>query len=122
MTEHKVCLSINGTQSVKLKKNNKKLTIKFKNAFQEIQVPYKIYSDFEYILKSAGSFEGSWSKNIKITCFVVLLTNLFDRFSKPIVLYRGENAAYKYIEAILKECEYCKKVMNKHFNKNLIMN
>ena len=26
-----------------------------------------------------------------------------DRFSKPIVLYRGENAAYEFIEAILKE-------------------
>ena len=28
---------------------------------------------------------------------------------------------YEFIEAIVKECEYCKKVMKKHFNKNLIM-
>ena len=34
---------------------------------------------------------------------------------------RGGNPAYKCIEAILKEHEYCKKVINKHFNKNLIM-
>ena len=40
---------------------------------------------------------------------------------KPIVVYRGENAAYEFIKAILKEYKYCKKVMNKHFNKNLIM-
>ena len=39
-----------------------------------------------------------------------------------IIVFRGENAAYKFIEAILKEFEYCKKVMKKHFNKNLIMN
>ena len=44
-----------------------------------------------------------------------------DKFWKPIVLYRGENATYKFIEAILKAYEYCKKVMKKHFNKNLII-
>ena len=44
-----------------------------------------------------------------------------DRFIKPIVFYKGENADYEFIKAILKEHKYCKKVMNKHFNKNLIM-
>ena len=43
-----------------------------------------------------------------------------DKFSLPILLYRGENAAYKFINAIFEEYEYCKKVMKKHFNKNLI--
>ena len=33
----------------------------------------------------------------------------------------GENAAYELIKAILKEYEHCKKVMKKHFNKNLII-
>ena len=47
-----------------------------------------------------------------------MLTNLF---TKPIVVFRGENASYEFIEAILKEYEYCKKVIKKHFNKNLIM-
>ena len=44
-----------------------------------------------------------------------------DEFTKPIVFFRDENAAYNFIEAILKEYQYCKKVMKKHFNKNLIM-
>ena len=44
-----------------------------------------------------------------------------DRFSKLIVVFSGKNAAFKFIEAIVKEYEYCKKVMKKHFNKNLIM-
>ena len=44
-----------------------------------------------------------------------------DRFSKLILLlFRGESAAYEFIKAILKEYEYCKKVMKKHINKNLI--
>ena len=42
-------------------------------------------------------------------------------FTIGIVVYTSENAAYEFIKAILKECKYSKKVMNKHFNKNLIM-
>ena len=30
-----------------------------------------------------------------------------DRFSKPIVVFRGKNVAYEFIKAILKEYEYC---------------
>ena len=44
-----------------------------------------------------------------------------DKFSKKIVLYKGKNAVNKFMEAILKECDYCKKVIKKHFNKNLVM-
>ena len=44
-----------------------------------------------------------------------------DKFTKPTFVFRGENAAYQFVKAILKEHQYCKKVMKKHFNKNLIM-
>ena len=36
-----------------------------------------------------------------------------DRFSKPILVFRGENAAYKFIKAILKEYERSKKINEK---------
>ena len=46
----------------------------------------------------------------------------FDyRFSKPIVVYRGVNAAYEFIKSILEEHKYCKKIIKDQFNKNLIM-
>ena len=53
--------------------------------------------------------------------FAYKLVCVDDKFSKLIIVFRGENAAFKFIEAILKEYEYCKKVMKKHFNKYLIM-
>ena len=53
------------------------------------------------------------SFNYKVVC-------IDDRFTKRIFVYRGENAADEFIKAI-KEYKYCKIVMNKHFNKNLIM-
>ena len=45
-----------------------------------------------------------------------MLTKFFcvdNKFSKEVVPYRGKNAAYKFID--------CKKMIKKHFNKNLIM-
>ena len=47
---------------------------------------------------------------------------MIDLLSKLllIVVYRGENAANEFVKAILKEYKYCRKVMNKHFNKNFI--
>ena len=53
--------------------------------------------------------------------FAYKLVCVDDRFTKPIVVYRGENGAFKFIEAILNEYEYCKRVAKKQFNKNLIM-
>ena len=44
-----------------------------------------------------------------------------DRFTKPIVVYGGENAAYEFNKAIFKEYKCCRKVLNKHFNNHLIM-
>ena len=103
-------LSINGKQSVKLEKG----IIKFENYFKQIPVPFKIYADFECNLKIVESYEGSYSKKYQdhIPCsFAYKLVCVDDRFSKPIVICRCENAAYKFIEAIFKEHQYCKKVM-----------
>ena len=74
LTDHKnVCLAINGAQSVRLKKG----TIEFRNYFKQIPVPFKIYADFEHNLKAVEIYEGSYSKNIRVTFLEVLLTKLF---------------------------------------------
>ena len=74
LTKHKEeCLSINGKQPIKLEEG----ITEFENYFKQIPVPFKIYSDFECNLEQAESYEGSYTKNIKITFLVVLLTKLF---------------------------------------------
>ena len=121
MIKHKEnCLSINGKQSVKLEKG----IIVFENYFKQMAVPFKSYADFECNLRGAECYEGSYTKKSQdhVPCsFSYKVVCIDDRYRKPIVDYRGENAAYEFIKAILKEYKYCKKVMNKHFNKNLIM-
>ena len=74
LTEYKKdCLSINGKQSVKLEEG----TIEFENYFKQIPVSFKIYADFECNLRGVECYEGSYTKNIKITFLVVLLIKLF---------------------------------------------
>ena len=36
-------------------------------------------------------------------------------------MYRGKDVVNKFIRSILSEYSYCKRVIKKHFNKNLIM-
>ena len=45
------CLKINGKQSIKLKSGS----IKFKNHFKQLAVLFKIYADFESLLKGVKS-------------------------------------------------------------------
>ena len=42
--------------------------------------------------------------------FAYKLVCVDDKFSKSVVVSRGKNAAYKFIKAILREYEYCKKL------------
>ena len=77
MVEHKeVCLKTNSKQTVKLKSS---LT-EFKNYYRQIPAPFKIYANFEFILKSVKSMEKQVvfiQKNINITFLAILLLNLF---------------------------------------------
>ena len=103
LNNHKeVCLSINCAQSVRLEKG----TIKFKNYFKQIPVLFKIYADFECNLKSAESYKGFYSKKYQdhVPCsFAYKLVCVDGEFTKPIVVFRDENARYGFIKAIFKE-------------------
>ena len=121
LAKHKEdCLSINGKQSVKLEEG----TIEFENYFKQIPVPFKIYADFECNLRGVEIYEGSYTKKYHehVPCsYAYKVVCIDDRFSKSIVVFRGKNAAYEFIKAILEEYKYCKKIVKEHFNKNLIM-
>ena len=89
LTEHKrVCLNINGAQSLRLEKG----TIEFKNHFKKIPVPFKTYADFECNLENIEIYEGSYSNKYKVhvlCSFAYKLICVDDKFTKPIVVFRG---------------------------------
>ena len=120
MIEYKEnCLIINGKQSVKLKRGS----IRFKNHFKQLPVPFKIYADFECLLKGVQSSDKNNSSHTEkyqyhIPCsFAYKVICVNNKFCKKVVLYRGKNAVYRFI----KDYDYCKKMIKKHFNKNLVM-
>ena len=107
LTEYKykeVYWSINGARSVILENG----TIEFENYFKQIPVPLKFDADFECNFKRV---QRSLHKKYQdyISCsFAYKLICVDDDFTKPIVFFRGENAAFKFIETSLKEFVYCK--------------
>ena len=68
-----ICLSINGKQLVILEKGK----VEFENHFKQKPVPFKIYADFKCNLRGVESYEGFYTKNIKIILLVVLLIKLY---------------------------------------------
>ena len=124
LIEHKEnYLIINGKQSVKFKSDSSN----FENYFKQLLVPSKIYADFDCLLKGVkssdknnGSYTEKYQDHIS-SSLAYKVACVDNKLSKKVVLYRGKNAVYGFIEAIFNEYDYCKKVIKKHFNKNLIM-
>ena len=105
MIEHEqTSLKINGEQTVKLKSGS----IKYENHFKQLAVPFKIYADFEFNVegvKGNDKNNASCTKKYQdhIPCsFAYKVVCIDDKFSKPVVLYRGKNAINKFIEEFLK--------------------
>ena len=86
--------------------------IKFENYFKQLPVPFKIYADFECNFKNVEVYEGTYTKKYhdhiprSYACKTFCID---DRFSKPIVIYRGQNAAYEFIKQFLKSINIAKK-------------
>ena len=120
MTEHKeVSLTINEAQSVRFKK----WATYFKNYFKQVPVPFKAY-DFECNLKGVESYEGTYSKNIKIIFLAVLFTNLsvlMISLVSRLLFLEVKMLLSDLLKQFFRSMNTVKKVMKKHFNKNLIM-
>ena len=91
---------------------------------KQLTEPCKIYVDFECNVKRVRSSDRSdnalytkkYQKHIPCS-FAYKVVCVDDKFSKPVVLYRGKHAINRFI----KEYNYYKKVLKKHFNKNLVI-
>ena len=129
LSNHKdICIQVNGTQAIKMPQKDNNI-LKFNNFHKQQPVPFVIYADFEAITEKIHGCQQEGKKSYteayqihtdcgygyKVVCCYD------DKYTKPIQIYRGEKAVYKFMENILEEVKYCKKVMKKHFNKPLIM-
>ena len=129
LSNHKdICIQVNGTQAIKMptKDNN---ILKFNNFHKQQPVSFVIYADFEAITEKIHgcqqegkkSYTEAYQKHTDCGYGYKVVCCYDDKYTKPIQLYRGENAVYKFMENMLEEVKWCKKVMKKHFNKPLKM-
>ena len=93
-------MSINGKQSVKIKKG-----------IIEIIVPFKIYADFECNLSVEG-YKGSYTKKYQDqipSSFSYKIVWIDDRFSKRIVVYRVKMLLMDLLKQFIRSINIAKK-------------
>ena len=122
------CIIINGKQAINMPKKGENI-LKYTNHHKQQPAPFIIYADFEAITKKVHGCKPNNDKSYteayqthkdcgygyKVVCCYD------DKYSKPEQIYRGEKAVYKFMEAMLDEVKYCKKVMKREFDKLLKM-
>ena len=122
------CIQVNGTQAVKMpdKDNN---ILKFNNFHKQQPVPFVIYADFEAITEKISgcqpnnnkSYREAYQKHTDCGYGYKIVCCYDNKYSKPATTHRGGKAVYKFMEAMLEEVKYCKRVMKIEFNKPLRM-
>ena len=112
----KNCIIINGQQVIRMPEKGE--MVYFKKIYKQLAVPFVIYADFEAIIEkvvgctpnSDKSNTENYQKHTSCSYGYKLVCCYDDKFSKPIAIYRGENAVYKLMEKMLEEVKYCQKI------------
>ena len=115
------CIQVNGTQAIEMpnKDNN---TLKFNNFHKQQPVPFVIYADFEAITEKISncqpnnnkSFTEAYQKHTDCGFGYKVLCCYDNKYSQPLKIYRRKKAVYTFLEYILDEVEYCKKLLKKN--------
>ena len=129
LTNHKEnCIQVNGTQAIKMPTKDDNI-LKFNNFHKQLPVPFVIYADFEAIIEKIHgcqrhgdkSYTEAYQKHTDCGYGYKVVCCYDDKYTKPEQIYRGEKAVYRFMEAMLEEVKYCKKVMKTEFDKPLKM-
>ena len=127
LQNHKsVCLCVNGVQSVKMPDD---VILKFKNYHNQLPVPFVIYADFEAVTEKIASVSQNnekshtemYQKHTDCGFAYKVVCCYDDRYTKPVEIYRGENAVNLFIEKMFEEVEYCIETKKEEFNKEMIL-
>ena len=121
------CIIINGKQAINMPKKGENI-LKYTNHHKQQAVPFVIYADLEAITEKIQgcqpnndkSYTEAYQKHTDCGYGYKVVCRYDDKYTKPINIYRGEKAVYKFMEKMLEEVKYCKNIMKKEFNKQLI--
>ena len=129
LNDHKEnCIQLNGVQAIKMPTKNNNI-LKFENFNKQQPVHFVIYADFESILERVQgckpndekSYTQTYQKHTDCGYGYKVVCCYDDQYTKPTQIYRGKKAVYKFMEKMLDEVDYCKKVIRMNLNKKLEM-
>ena len=121
------CLIINGTQRIEMPQPGSKVF--FYQYQKRLPVPFVIYADSEALTRKIDSCSPRGDKsytqayqNHEACGFGYKVVCHYDqKYSKPAVIYRGENPVPKFYQNLTEEVKYCQEVIKEKFQKPLIM-
>ena len=120
------CSIINGTPRIEMPEEGSK--VYFYKYWKRLPVPFVVYADLETITKKIDSCTPPGGKSYtqayqkhepcgfgyKVVCH-------YDRtYSKPAVIYRGENVIEKFIQHLFEEVKDCQKVISERAKRRLV--
>ena len=113
LSNHKEsCILINCQQAIKMPHKGSK--VKFTNFHKQLPVPFVIYAEFEAITEKVQSckpnndksYIDAYQKHTDCGYGYKVVCCYDDKYSKPVQIYRGENAVYKFMAKMLEEVKY----------------
>ena len=121
------CLIINGTQRIEMPQPGSKVF--FYQHQKQLPVPFVIYADFEAITEKIDSCSPPQHKSYtqayqkhKPSGFGYKVVCHYDKkYSKPAVIYRGENVIEKFIQHLFREVKDCQKIITERVKRKLVM-
>lgn len=126
--KHKgVCMVVNGAQGITMpeKGNN---TVKFRNHYKQLEMPFVIYADFEALTVKVDSrkksdkesYREEYQKHISCAYGYKVVCRYDSKFSTPVQVYCSEDVIEKFLEKMVQEAEWCSKIKDENFSKEMI--
>ena len=111
------CLIINGTQRIEMPQPGSKVF--FHNYQKRLPVPFVIYADFEALTRKIDScsprgdksYTQAYQKHEACGFGYKVVCHYDQKYSKPAVIYRGENVIKKFYQNLSEEVKYCQKMV-----------
>ena len=121
------CLIINGTQKIEMPKEGSQ--VYFWNHKKRLPVPFVIYADFEALTRKIDScspvgdksYTQAYQKHKPSGFGYKVVCHYDQKYSKPTVIYRGENVIQKFIQHLFREVKDCQKVISEKAKRRLVM-
>ena len=121
------CLIINGIQRIEMPQPGSKVF--FYQHQKQLPVPFVVYADFEAITEKIDSCSPPQHKSYtqayqkhKPSGFGYKVVCHYDKkYSKPAVIYRGENVIEKFIQHLFREVKDWQKIITERAKRKLVM-